>query len=327
MQSSTTILELENESFTSSNRSILEDAVPTSTFEALKHMISNKAYIFLVLAVSGMFFIVTNIQFWMSDYMELIFDADPKLVKKIFMFVCLTSPTLGAVCVSCVPTNWDRYWTCLGVGLLAAFAGIQIPITTNFWYAATMVWIYLFFGGIMLPLLTLCILGVVEPELRPRAQALANVSYNGLGYMPATMIYGIACDMTGGTSSKWGMIVTLLINFPVAFSVFLAIYFKPNVEELLDERREQLAENYINRNELQSVNDLNERFNSLDNQYSRIHSIRYGSRLTGNIGLTDALLPGYTENSSRGGGSQLDSRSNSMVMSFDGRLASRANRH
>lgn len=68
--------------------------------------------------------------------------------------------------------------------------------------------------------------------------------------MPATMIYGIACDMTGGTSSKWGMIVTLLINFPVAFSVFLAIYFKPNVEELLDERREQLAENYINRNEL-----------------------------------------------------------------------------
>jgi hypothetical protein len=67
-------------------------------------------------------------------------------------------------------------------------------MTDSFNYAVVMVWLYLFVGGIMLPLLTLCILGVVEPELRPRASALANVAYNGFGYMPATFIYGIACD-------------------------------------------------------------------------------------------------------------------------------------
>jgi len=76
-----TIIELEAESFTSTNRSILEDAVPQSTSEAIKHMITNKAYIFLVMSVSGMYFIVTNVQFWMSDYMVLIFEADPDLVK------------------------------------------------------------------------------------------------------------------------------------------------------------------------------------------------------------------------------------------------------
>jgi len=226
------------------------------------------------------------------------------------MFVCLTSPTLGALSVSCVPASWDKYKTCLAVGILAGIAGIQIPMTTNFHYAVCMVWIYLYMGGIMLPLLTLCILGVVEPELRPRANALANVSYNGLGYMPATLIYGVACDLTGGKSSKWGMIVTMFMNFPIAFTIFLAILYKPNVEEFLDERREQLEETYINKNEQLSVNDINERFNSLDNSYSRIHTYKYGSRLTGNIGLTDALLPGYTENSSRNG-SQFDSRSNS----------------
>lgn len=233
--------------------------------------------------------------------MVVVFKADPDLVKQIFMFVCLTSPTLGAVSVSFVPAHWDKYKTCLFIGIMGGFAGIQIPITTNFTYAVCMVWIYLFMGGIMLPLLTLCILGVVEPELRPRASALANVSYNGLGYMPATYIYGVACDLTGGKTSKWGMIVTMFMNFPIAFTIFLAIYYKPNLEEFLDERREQLAENYINKNEHSSVNDLNARLNALDNSYSRIHTYRYGSRLVGNIGLTDSLLPGYTENSSRGG--------------------------
>lgn len=101
--------------------------------------------------------------------MVVIFEADPALVKKIFMFVCLTSPTLGAVSVSCIPSRLDRLKVCFGVGLIGAFCGIQIPMATHFYYVVTMVWIYLFMGGIMLPLLTLCILEVVEPELRPRA--------------------------------------------------------------------------------------------------------------------------------------------------------------
>lgn len=102
----------------------MDDVVPKTTMEALKHMSSNKPYMFLVLAVSGMFFIVTNVQFWMSDYMVVIYEADPELVKKVFMFVCLTSPTLGAVCVSCIPATWDRYKFCLILGICGGIAGI-----------------------------------------------------------------------------------------------------------------------------------------------------------------------------------------------------------
>ena len=242
------------------------------------------------------------------------------------MFVCLTSPTLGAVCVSCVPAHWDRYKTCFVLGIMGGFAGIQIPITTNFTYAVCMIWIYLFMGGIMLPLLTLCILGVVEPELRPRASALANVAYNGLGYMPATYIYGIACDLTGGKSSKWGMIVTMFINFTVALTIGLAIMYKPNLDEFLDERKEQLAENYINKNEDTTLRDVNERFNSLDNSFCKVNTYKYGSRFVGNIGLTDSILPGYSANSRSG--SVQDSQSNSFMMSMDGRFtAARLNQN
>lgn len=67
---------------------------------------------------------------------------------------------------------------------------------------------------------------------------MANVAFNGLGYMPATYIYGVACDLNGGNTSKWGMITTMFINFPVALSILLAIYYKPNVESFLDERAE-----------------------------------------------------------------------------------------
>lgn len=173
-------------------------------------------------------------------------------------------------------------------------------MTDSFNYTVLCIWLYLYAGGIMLPLLTLCILGVVEPELRPRASALANVAYNGFGYMPATFIYGIACDYTGGKTSKWGMIITMVMNFPIALAIFSAIYYKPNVETFLDERKEQIAENYINKNEDTTIKDINDRFNSVDQSYSRINTYKYGSRFVGNIGLTDSLLPGYTANSRSG---------------------------
>lgn len=102
----------------------MDDVVPKTTWEALKHMSNNKAYLCLVMAVAGMFFIVTNIQFWMSDYMVVIYEADPKWVKKVFMFVCLTSPTLGAISVSCIPVSWDKYKLCLILGIIGGIVGI-----------------------------------------------------------------------------------------------------------------------------------------------------------------------------------------------------------
>jgi len=103
-----------------------------------------------------------------------------------------------------------------------------------------MIWLYLFIGGLMLPIMTLCILAVVEPELRPRANALANVAYNGLGYMPATYLYGLACEYTGGKESRWGMITTMMMNFPIFIAIVLSIIYKPNLDEFLESRKEVL---------------------------------------------------------------------------------------
>tara|TARA_B110000285_G_C15116551_1_gene614453 strand:+ start:1920 stop:2201 length:282 start_codon:yes stop_codon:yes gene_type:complete len=92
----------------------------------------------------------------------------------------------------------------------------------------------------------------------------------------------------------------MFMNFPIALAIFAAIYNKPNVETFLDERKEIIAENYINKNEDTTIKDINDRFNSVDHSYSRINTYKYGSRFVGNIGLTDSLLPGYTANSRSG---------------------------
>lgn len=103
-----------------------------------------------------------------------------------------------------------------------------VPFLDSLVLVSILLWIYLFLGGCMLPLLTLCILGVIEPELRPPAYALANFLYNFLGYLPAPYIYGLVSEMTGGKTSRWGMVVTMFINIPVALSIALAIYYKKN---------------------------------------------------------------------------------------------------
>jgi MFS family permease len=81
----------------------------------------------------------------------------------------------------------------------------------------------------MLPLATGLMLSTVEPELRPKANALANISYNLLGFLPAPYIYGLITDQTGGKYSRWGLMFTAFMNVPIFLCLIFAWYFKPNI--------------------------------------------------------------------------------------------------
>lgn len=63
----------------------------------VKSLIGNKSYLFLTLALALLYFIITGIQFWITDYLQSVLQIEPTRVFPFFSFTCVTAPTLGVV--------------------------------------------------------------------------------------------------------------------------------------------------------------------------------------------------------------------------------------
>jgi MFS transporter, Spinster family, sphingosine-1-phosphate transporter len=115
---------------------------------------------------------------------------------KYFILTCITSPILGAILSGHVSTKTGGYHSnkTLVYALFAGFGTIlaAVPMTSmnDPLYAIMCVWIILFFGAFMLPILTGVMLTTVEQDYKAHANSMANMSYNLLGYLPAPTIYG-----------------------------------------------------------------------------------------------------------------------------------------
>ena len=104
-----------------------------------------------------------------------------------------------------------------------------IPITDNYVIVIVYMWILLFIGAIILPICTGVCLTKVEPEMRPRANSLANLSYNLLGYFPAPSVYGLAVYLHGKPNSGWGMGSLMYASTLMPILIFLACMSDPNL--------------------------------------------------------------------------------------------------
>ena len=80
---------------------------------------------------------------------------------------------------------------CIIVAVATGMMGMPIPFLDHYLVALTLLWLSIFSGGMLVPILTSLMLSVVQPELRPQATAIANILYNICGYIPAPFIYGV----------------------------------------------------------------------------------------------------------------------------------------
>jgi len=113
---------------------------------------------------------------------------------------------------------------CNLIGFIGVACAIMVPMTDNYVACIGFVWVLLFIGALILPIATGVMLGKVEPEMRPRANALSNLSYNLLGYFPAPIVYGLANSLQGTKKSKWGMIILMYMTIFMEIFVFLATF-------------------------------------------------------------------------------------------------------
>lgn len=167
----------------------------------LKSLLKNVPYIASIATISILFFIISGIQYWVTDYFIEVIGQPEQKVFMFFSITAITAPVLGAIASGIICSYLGGYegkWT-LPSALLAAVlcmgAAIAFPLIDNFTALVCLIWILLFMGGYILPLMTGIMLQQVDNYQKALANSIANFSYNFFGYMPAPIIYGFLCSL------------------------------------------------------------------------------------------------------------------------------------
>ena len=113
----------------------------------------------MVVSLSMMYFILCNIQFWVSDYLIYALGFKSDLVAVSFTVICVTSPTAGVISSGIIGAKiggFESKYTMpliIFFGVIATTAGMLVPFFETYWPIVISLWIYLYTGGCMLTLM------------------------------------------------------------------------------------------------------------------------------------------------------------------------------
>ena len=197
----------------------------------MKSVLGNKKYVLLCIALSGLYFIIAGIQYWISDYMITIIKQEETVVFISFAFISITGPVLGVVVGGNVTTYLGGYRSRKALfisQLIAVFCllcAAPIPFFMNFYVVCVLLWFLLFFGGSILPCMTGIMLNTVSDSQKTTANSLANLSYNMLGYLPSPFVYGAIYDMGEGQNAQAAMMTLMFSPIISVTTLFISAYF------------------------------------------------------------------------------------------------------
>ena len=179
------------------------------------------------LGLSCLFYIVTGLQVWYAHYLEVVLGLPSARADIYYSIVTITAPIGGAILSSVISSKIGGHespWClviCGSCSLGATIFAVIFPFLDNPEIACCCSWMVLFFGGLILPMLTGVMLSTVTMEQRAAANGIANFTYNILGYFPAPAIYGLVDNLSGQPKPRVGMIVTMYMTL---FATFFIVY-------------------------------------------------------------------------------------------------------
>lgn len=191
-----------------------------------------------MLSICCLLFIITGIQFWISDYMQTVLHMDPKKVFITFAVVCITAPVLGVMVGGYFIQKLGGYTNkaaldhCFKVAILAGASGVCLPIIDFIPLFVILIWLLLFFGGSIVPGLTGIMLSSTPDRTKNIANSITHLCYNLLGYLPSPFLYGLVCRYTGGSHSRYGLAFILLWSFFGVFFLYLAKLYRDKKDNM-----------------------------------------------------------------------------------------------
>jgi len=122
----------------------------------------------MALALSTLYFIITGIQYWISDYLQLVLKVPADEVYYVFAFICLTAPFMGIILGGFVFSSIGGYsspksflWVLL-ISVIGSFTGLPTPLVDDKYKIYTLIWLTLFIGAFILPTMTGIMLNSVD---------------------------------------------------------------------------------------------------------------------------------------------------------------------
>lgn len=229
--------------------------------QQLKQLFSSQLWVALTLSLCSVYFVVTGVQFWITDYATLAKEegglgADAQTVVFVFSVASVTGPVIGVFLGGVLIDKQGGYKddpnsselpgaaahrtlrTCGVFAIGAVLASIPAAFSNDFNTVMVALWLVLLFGGaIVSPATGVCI-NAVQPQLRSFGSAIAMFLYNLLGYAAAPLIGGAVAEVS---SLKWGYRSCILaVGMATAFMVLSISIAKGMIGE--DESSEAVLE-------------------------------------------------------------------------------------
>jgi hypothetical protein len=147
----------------------------------IRELLTNPMFIYSMLSLTTLFFVVTGIQFWVSDYFRNVLNVPQPIVFKAYMFVSLSAPILGVAVGGTIlhysgGYDGENALQINGIeAMLASLCGSPIPFIDSFYVALMLLWLMLFFGGSLVPGMTGIMLTSIPPDQRSMGNSVSHV--------------------------------------------------------------------------------------------------------------------------------------------------------
>lgn len=202
-------LEAEAFGFRRGTRSLSVDVMEvvdhvSTRFASLVLLARHRVYVFVVLALSALFFVVTGVQFWTTLYLETNTRDSLYEIHTAYLLVAGTGPILGVFFGGWLIDRCGGYAgaarqaqalrVCLALGAVACLAALPVSFFRYTAAIAAGLWLMLFCGAAILPACSGIVISAAPPALRPLAASVAYTCYNLLGYAASNYIPGLIMD-------------------------------------------------------------------------------------------------------------------------------------
>ncbi|KJP88644.1 hypothetical protein AK88_01724 [Plasmodium fragile] len=174
------------------------------TLKEVKKLLKNKLYIIVTLGMSNLYFVVTGIQFWITEYMSVVLLTEKMKIVTVSTLCFLTSPTSGVwfggfVCDlfgGYKNTNYSRtIKVATAFAISACIFGILSAHLNNFFFFSISLWLCLFTGSALVPVAVGMLLSCVNNHQKSLSSAVSQVIYNVFGWFSAPLLSGIIMDI------------------------------------------------------------------------------------------------------------------------------------
>ena len=241
----------------------------------VKLIFSEPLFIFCVLTMSMLYFIVTFIQYWGSDYMLIALDVqDEKQRLFAFSLVCLSSPTIGLVIGGLIVDRLGGYSRkssvifCLICCLLCIIPAIFIPFVDSLIYYVCLLWVLLFFGAALIPPTQGIIIACLPKDIQGSGNSFSIFFFNLLGYFPAPFVYGFLKDYFDDKKDPkkgsrmahkytlWGVMGISVIS--IIITTFIRLIKDKEYTEKMGRDKSKINTEVLNKNEInnEEQNDI-----------------------------------------------------------------------